>query len=243
MKKIIIDDCVYSVHPIYGLYAASKDGNIIHIIKQVPHKGNKTNTGYMICGVRKHGQSGQKKYQAHRFIWECFNGLIPDGKEIDHINNDKEDNRLCNLQLMTHQQNCKKAANDRDHTFTANSIKCVKAANKNTNEISYYWSMYAAQQHLKINAASVSKVCDGIYKSALSKKDGCSYTFEYVKKEDLPQNYIKSKNIRPQKATNEDKRKHRLEWWNKEYKCPKCGIVTKNNSKYKHIKKCSTQKQ
>ena len=64
----------------------------------------------MMFGVRKHAQSGLKSYQVHRFIWECFNGIIPDDKVIDHINNDKEDNRLCSLQLITQQNNCKKSA-------------------------------------------------------------------------------------------------------------------------------------
>ena len=54
----------------------------------------------MQISVRKYGGI-QKRYQVHRFVWECYNGIIPDGKVINHINNDKEDNRLCNLQLMT----------------------------------------------------------------------------------------------------------------------------------------------
>ena len=29
MTKIMIEECVYIVHPIYDLYASSKDGNII----------------------------------------------------------------------------------------------------------------------------------------------------------------------------------------------------------------------
>ena len=66
--------------------------------------------GYIHCVVRQKGQKNQKAYCVHRFIWECFNDLIPDGKVIDHINNDKTDNRLCNLQLMTQQENCKKSA-------------------------------------------------------------------------------------------------------------------------------------
>lgn len=31
---------------------------------------------------------------AHRIIWEMFNGAIPEGKEIDHINGVKSDNRI-----------------------------------------------------------------------------------------------------------------------------------------------------
>ena len=70
----------------------------------------------MLCSVKKFG-CRHKVYLVHRFVWECFNGIIPERKEIDHINNNKEDNRLCNLQLMTPQQNCKKSAKDRDFSF------------------------------------------------------------------------------------------------------------------------------
>ena len=194
----------------------------------------------------------KKTYHVHRFVWECFNGNIPEGKVIDHINNDKEDNRLCNLELVTHQQNCKKSAKDRDYTFAAENHgnkKCVKAINKNTNEVSYYNSMYAIQQHLGINAGIVKMVCEGINncKSGVSKKDGHSYTFVYIKEDDLPDNYIKSTNIRPKRVSDEDKKKRNVErvnkWQNKEYICLKCSEVMKNRNKYKHNKKCNSQKQ
>ena len=196
MTTITIDKYVYNFHPIYDLYAGSKEGNIINIIKKIPHKGNKKHNGYLNVCVRKYGQPGVKAYSAHRFIWECFNGIIPEGKVIDHINNNKEDNRLCNLQLVTQQENCKKSAKDRDYTFVANNHnnrKCVKATSCSTSEVTYYNSMYAVQQHTAINAAIVKMVCDGTIhrKSGISKKDGHSYTFEYIKQDDLPDNYKK----------------------------------------------------
>ena len=32
-KQLVINECAYYVHPIYNLYAASRDGQIIHIIQ------------------------------------------------------------------------------------------------------------------------------------------------------------------------------------------------------------------
>ena len=93
MSKIEINDCVYRIHSVYNLYAANENGEFIHIIKKVPSKGIKNHFGYMNCHVRKYGER-QKTYFVHRFVWECFNGLIPEGKVIDHINDDKEDNRF-----------------------------------------------------------------------------------------------------------------------------------------------------
>ena len=42
----------------------------------------------------------------HRIVWETFNGEIPEGMEIDHINTIRDDNRLENLRLVTHKENC-----------------------------------------------------------------------------------------------------------------------------------------
>ena len=110
--------------------------------------------------------------------------VLPEGMVIDHINDNKKDNRLCNLQLMTPQQNSKKAAKNQDPSFFANYQKRrrVKAINLETNEISYYNSLYAIQQHLGINRGIISMHCRGIngIKSATSKKDGCKYAFEYA---------------------------------------------------------------
>ncbi len=48
----------------------------------------------------------------HRVIWIAAHGDIPDGMTIDHINSDKTDNRLCNLQLLTIEDNILKAWRD-----------------------------------------------------------------------------------------------------------------------------------
>lgn len=37
----------------------------------------------------------------HRRVWEHHNGAIPKGMQIHHINGDKDDNRICNLQLIS----------------------------------------------------------------------------------------------------------------------------------------------
>ena len=247
MSNIKINNCVYKVHPVYNLYASDGNGNIIHLVKQVPSTGQKRKNGYLFCMVRKHGQNGQKGYYVHRFVYECFNGIIPDGKVIDHVNNIKDDNRLCNLQLMSQQENCKKSAKRRDYTFAAKNHqnkKCVKATNSDTNEVSYYNSMYAVQQHLSINAGIVKMVCEKINdcKTGISKIDNHSYKFEYVNEQDMPADYKKSANIRSNRVPVEDKKKHHKEavkrWQQKEYKCSKCGETYKNSYRVVHNKIC-----
>ena len=247
MSNIEIKNCIFKVHPVYDLYAADEAGNVVNIVKKdcIGHKNK--NNGYMMCIVRKHAQKGQKAYCAHRFTWECFNGLISDGKVVDHINNIRDDNRLCNLQLVTSSENNKKSSRNRDYTFVKDNHrnkKYVKATNSSTNEVSYYNSLYAVQQHLQINAGIVKMVCEGINncKTGISKKDNCHYKFEYVKKDDMSDNFKKSANKRSNRVPDEDKKKHQKEamkkWQQKEYKCPRCGKTYKNSYRFVHKKKC-----
>lgn len=43
--------------------------------------------------------------RVHRLIWEHVHGQIPDGKEIDHINGNRSDNRISNLRLVSRSEN------------------------------------------------------------------------------------------------------------------------------------------
>lgn len=58
--------------------------------------------GYRVVTISK------KKHYEHRLIWEMHNGPIPDGMEIDHINRIRDDNRIENLQLLSHQDNLRR---------------------------------------------------------------------------------------------------------------------------------------
>lgn len=66
--------------------------------------------GYRVVSIR----NGATKLQCrvHRIIWISQNGILPDGYVIDHINNDKMDNRIENLQLLTPGENSHKAKED-----------------------------------------------------------------------------------------------------------------------------------
>lgn len=57
------------------------------------------------CGYLRVSTKIGRNY-VHRIIYETFVGPIPDGYEIDHINAIKTDNRLDNLRLVTHKENC-----------------------------------------------------------------------------------------------------------------------------------------
>lgn len=58
---------------------------------------------------------GRKRYLAHRLAWLYVTGEWPDG-EVDHINGDRDDNRLANLRLATHAENQKNYPKPRTNT-------------------------------------------------------------------------------------------------------------------------------
>ena len=103
VNTLVCNGKIYYIHPIYNNYAASKDGYIINCKRLKPRKGRLHLTGYLQTSVCN--QNGIKIFYVHRFVYECINGPIPDGMEIHHINNDKQDNSIKNLELVTPQQN------------------------------------------------------------------------------------------------------------------------------------------
>lgn len=91
-------------------------------IYQVSNKGRvkNTKTGRISnakpsdCGYKRatitfpNGMS--KKFLVHRLVYECF--VSPEYDVINHINGDKTDNRVENLESVTHKENMQKAANE-----------------------------------------------------------------------------------------------------------------------------------
>lgn len=61
------------------------------------------NKGYIDIGFNVLGTS--QHVLAHRVIWWAAIGPIPDHLMINHINGIKTDNRLCNLEVVTNQEN------------------------------------------------------------------------------------------------------------------------------------------
>ena len=68
------------------------------ILKQIEDK-----LGYQRVNLCKDGE--QIMFLVHRLVYEAFNGKIPEGMQVNHIDEDKSNNRLENLNLMTPKEN------------------------------------------------------------------------------------------------------------------------------------------
>lgn len=61
------------------------------------------NNGYLVIGLRKDGKL--KRFLVHRVVVTSFMGDIPKGMQVNHKNEDKTDNRLSNLEVVTPKEN------------------------------------------------------------------------------------------------------------------------------------------
>lgn len=98
--------------PIWGYedcYAVSNIGTVVRTKtfgvkpRWKPCAPRPKRDGYVTFHLSKNGIA--KDRPGHRLVWESFNGAIPNGLEINHINSLRSDNRLENLELMTRSQN------------------------------------------------------------------------------------------------------------------------------------------
>lgn len=66
--------------------------------------GTKDNVGYYITSYLN--ESGERKFdKVHRIVWMLHKGPIPEGLEINHIDMNKSNNHISNLELVTHKRN------------------------------------------------------------------------------------------------------------------------------------------
>ena len=74
--------------------------------------------GYLHVGLSKNGK--QESCLVHIIVWQIFNGKIPDGKEIDHIDGNPSNNCLENLRCVPHKENCNNPVTIKRHKQAAN---------------------------------------------------------------------------------------------------------------------------
>lgn len=84
-----------------GCYQVSIDGHIKRAGKI--HKRSVCNAGYYIAALSFNGK--RKRFMVHRLIYECFVKKIPKGHQINHIDGNKLNNKITNLEAVTPRQN------------------------------------------------------------------------------------------------------------------------------------------
>lgn len=98
-------------------YYATKDGKILNLSKNIEISLEKSGNYLRFSGY--YNLNG-KHFLVHRAVWEAFNGPIPEGYDIDHIDGNPKNNNLSNLQAITHSENIKKR--NIDYSYVKNNF-------------------------------------------------------------------------------------------------------------------------
>jgi len=97
------------------------------------YKKSINNRGYV------HFHTKDTHWLEHRYVWTQANGEIPKGMDIDHINGDKTDNRLENLQCITHAKNLQRKNWSKGYTFlSTNKYKAQKKFNNKQHFLGHF---------------------------------------------------------------------------------------------------------
>lgn len=87
-----------------GVWLADFGEGIIYSPARRRVLGNVGSGGYVRTSI-KTADGKRCSLFVHRVLWEAKYGLIPDGLQVNHIDGDKQNNRLLNLEIVTPSQN------------------------------------------------------------------------------------------------------------------------------------------
>ena len=95
----------YYVSNLGNIYS-TKDPNGRYKGQRHQIKPSKNKSGYLYANIFwGSGPKERSSLRIHKLVYQHFVGCIPEGFVIDHMNADKKDNRIENLQLLTPSQN------------------------------------------------------------------------------------------------------------------------------------------
>lgn len=115
-----------------------------HINKPV---GTKQNKGYVVIGADK------KRYMAHRLAWLYVYGCWP-SNDLDHINQNKSDNRIANLRQASRSKNMHNVSLHKHNSSGHKGVSWHKPRKK--------WRAYIFVGYTQIHLGLFDKVGDAV---------------------------------------------------------------------------------
>ena len=180
-----------------GLYQISNLGNV----KSFKNKNEKLlkpqadKNGYLRLGLRK--ENNRKFYSIHRLVAQHFIDNPSNKKQVNHIDGDKTNNVVSNLEWVNPVENTQHAWNNGlcETCRESSRIRCKKYGKSviciTTGKV--FISASEAGRVTNINPSSISNCCRGGLKSAGKLSDGTKLVWKYV-------NYKHNKKYRVKKG-------------------------------------------
>lgn len=154
-----------------GLYEVSNMGNVksLNYHRMGKEKLLKLQIveGYLYATVSKNSKS--EHLRVNRLVWTIFNGAIPTGLDVNHINEDPLDNRLENLNLMTPKENNNWGTRTARIVLANTNGKCSKPVKQFSLDGTFmkeYPSIKEAQRQTNTYPDTIIKCCKGKRKTA-----------------------------------------------------------------------------
>lgn len=149
--------CVYNGE-VYDNYEVSSMGRVRNVKTGRILKPQKNKDGYLQVGLCKNGN--KKKVSVHRLVAFAFieNDDVENKNDVNHINELRHDNRVENLEWMTHKENI----NYGNHTEHMAKTKCKKIMGKSLmeNKVIVFKSITQAEK-FGFDASNICKCCKG----------------------------------------------------------------------------------
>lgn len=148
-------------------YVISENADIINTRTGRVLKQGKNQKGYNMITLSSNGISKIKC--VHRIMYESYVGNIPNGLEVNHMDGNKGNNSIKNLALITHTENIQHAVNNgliKSGEKSALSKPVVKINCMTQEIICSYGSARIAEKETGVASSAISKVCNGIRKTA-----------------------------------------------------------------------------
>lgn len=124
--------------------------------------------GYYQIMLCKEGD--QRSFLVHRLVFEAFNGNIPEGLEINHIDENKKNNSICNLEVVTHTENVRHGTGIERSAKTMKEKKYFcKAVGQYTTSgqlLATFYSLAEANEATKVNKGNICSCCKGRQQTA-----------------------------------------------------------------------------
>lgn len=132
-----------------GLYAISADGKVYGYKRKKFLTQHPIGRGYLKVSLCKDGE--MKNFLIHRLVAEAFLSNPNNLPQVNHINEDKSDNRVENLEWVSAKEN--------DNYGTRNKriskpIYCIELKKR-------YESLSEAAKDLDLDTGAISRVCQG----------------------------------------------------------------------------------
>ena len=165
-----------------GLYQVSDQGRVKSLERKVPKwdgertvkerilKPAPTKYGYLQLNLYAGGK--QKALTVHRLVCEAFHENPDNKQEVNHINENKTDNRACNLEWCTRTENCNHGS--RNERVAKAQSKPVAQYAQDGELIKVWPSTMEVGRQTGFSQGYISLAANGKHKQA------CGFIWKYI---------------------------------------------------------------